>query len=127
MDGQSFPSSTLSSSAARGRRTPPGRHGSRITMLHYTCDHCGKELRPEEDCRYVIKIEAAPAHDPCELTDADLDEDHLEAVSQLLRDDEDGPPLEEPRKSFRYDLCHECHGRFVRDPLGKEQTHKLFF
>ncbi len=97
-------------------------------MLQFTCDHCGKELRPGEERRFVVKIEAFAAEDPGEITEADLDGDHLEEVSQLLRDMEDEDiPLEEPNKKFRYDLCPECHRRFVRDPLGKESTHKLFF
>src|SRR3954454_7157990 len=67
-------------------------------MLHVTCDLCGKELRPGED-HYVVKIEVYAAHDPAELTEADLDEDHMEAVSQLLRqleDQPDGADLEPP-------------------------------
>jgi hypothetical protein len=97
-------------------------------MLHFTCDHCGKELRADDEPRYVVKIEAFPAADAGALTEDDLDEDHLEAVSELLRAMEDeGRDLEEPNQHFRYDLCHECHKRFVQDPLGKENSHKLFF
>lgn len=97
-------------------------------MVHFSCDQCGKELRPGEDDRFVIKIEAVPALDPSELTEADLDEDHMEAVSELLCDLEDDPSiLDEPRKSFRYDLCEDCYHRYVQDPLGKENTHKLYF
>jgi hypothetical protein len=95
-------------------------------MLHVTCDHCGKELRAQEDQHYVVKIETSLAGALQEITDADLEEDHLEAISQLLCDDEDAQP-EEPRRSFRFDLCHECHRRFARDPLSKDQAHKLFF
>jgi hypothetical protein len=100
-------------------------------MLHVTCDLCGKELRPGNDHRYVIKIEVFAAHDPAEITEADLDDDHMEAVSQLLRETEDGladPDLEErsPR-NFRYDLCPECRTKFVRDPLGKEAAQKFDF
>jgi hypothetical protein len=99
-------------------------------MLHVTCDLCGKRLRPEDDQHYVVKIEAYAAHDPNEITPADLDADHMEAVSQLLRDmDEnlDGPEMAEPYKSFRFDLCPECHQKFVRDPLGKETAQKFDF
>ena len=98
-------------------------------MMHYTCDLCGKELCPNEEERYVVKIEAFPAQDPGQLTDADLEDDHLEAVGELLRDLEDDAEvaLPEPSQHFRYDLCPECHQRFVRDPLGKEHSHKLFF
>ena len=99
-------------------------------MLHVTCDLCGKEVVPGDDHRYVVKIEVFPAQDPMEITEADLDEDHMEAVSELLKELEDadaGLELPEVSKHFRYDLCCECHQRFLRDPLGKEQQHKLFF
>lgn len=99
-------------------------------MLHVTCDLCGKQLRPGGDHHYVVKIEAYAARDPAEITEADLDEDHMEAVSQLLRDLEENqasPDLVEPTKNFRYDLCPECHKKFVRDPLGKENAQKFDF
>ena len=100
-------------------------------MLHVTCDLCGKELRPGDGQRYVVRIEVFAAHDPAEITEADLDEDHMEAVSQLLRemednlDDADGP--EPSSHHFRYDLCPECRKRFVRDPISKEAAQKFDF
>ena len=99
-------------------------------MLHVTCDLCGKELRPGEDQRYVVKIEAFAAHDPAEITEADLDEDHMEAVSQMLRDETEDSldgELIDANKNFRFDLCPECHKKFLRDPLGREHVQKLFF
>jgi hypothetical protein len=100
-------------------------------MLHVTCDLCGKELQMGDDPCYVVKIEVFAAHDPSEITEADLDEDHMEAVSQMLRDMDDGvedPDLIEANpKSFRYDLCPCCRNRFVRDPLSKEGSQKLHF
>jgi hypothetical protein len=99
-------------------------------MLHFTCDLCGKELRPGDDYRYVVKIEAFAAHDPAEITEADLEDDHMEAVSQLLQDTEENgmdAEVDSPSKNFRYDLCPECHKRFVRDPLGKDSVQKFDF
>src|ERR1700682_6570911 len=99
-------------------------------MLLITCDLCGKQVSTEENPRYVVKIEASAAHDPAEITEADLDEDHMEAVSELLRDLEENSGAVEvapSSKSFRYDLCSECHTRFVRDPLGKEAAQKFHF
>src|SRR5262245_61181159 len=58
-------------------------------MLHFTCDLCGKEMLNQQESRYVVKIEVFAAHDPREITEADLDEDHMEAVSQLLHEMED--------------------------------------
>jgi hypothetical protein len=91
-------------------------------MLHITCDLCGKELRAGQD-HYVVKIEVFASHDPAQLTEADLEEDHMEAVSQLLRemDDQEATDAVEPaRHNLRYDLCPECRQRYLRDPLNKE-------
>jgi hypothetical protein len=99
-------------------------------MLHVTCDLCGKDIQPGDDHRYVVKIEAYAADDPAEITEADLDQDHMEAVCQLLRDMEDNlaqVEIAEPYKNFRYDLCSECHKKFLRDPLGKENAQKFDF
>jgi len=101
-------------------------------MQHFSCDLCGKDLIPQEDHRFVVKIEVFAAHDPRELTEADLDEDHIEAVSQMLRDlDEDDladPETTNPTcKRFRYDLCPDCQKKFLRDPLGKEPEQKFDF
>jgi hypothetical protein len=100
------------------------------SMLHVTCDLCGKELRPGEDHRYVVKIEAYAVHDPAEITEADLEEDHMEAVSQILRDIEESEAsaeLEDPYRKFRYDLCSDCHKKFVQNPLAKEAAQKFDF
>jgi hypothetical protein len=98
-------------------------------MLHISCDLCRKEISSESNFRYVVKMEVFAAHDPAELTEADLDEDHMEAVSQLIRDqalidpDEASPAY----KSIRFDLCPECHKKFIRDPLGKEAAQNFDF
>jgi hypothetical protein len=99
-------------------------------MLHFTCDVCGKKLRPPGEHHYVVKIEAYAAHDPAEITEEDLDKDHMEEVSKLLREmeeDPDGVDVVAPHQSFRYDLCFDCHRKFIRDPLGKENDNKLHF
>jgi hypothetical protein len=98
-------------------------------MLHITCDSCGKELRAGEN-RYVVKIEVFAAHDPAELTEADLDEDHMEAVSQLIQQMEEvdvAEALEPASRHLRYDLCPECRKRYLRDPLSKESAQKFDF
>jgi hypothetical protein len=90
-------------------------------MLHITCDLCGKELRAGQD-HYVVKVEVFAQHDPNQLTEDDLEEDHMEAVNQLLRDlDEDdlADAIEPSRHHLRYDLCPECRQRYLSDPLNK--------
>ncbi len=91
-------------------------------MLHITCDLCGKELRAGQD-HYVVKIEVFAQHDPAQLTEADLEEDHMEAVGQLLRElDEDdiADGIEPAHHHLRYDLCPDCRQRYLRDPLNKD-------
>jgi hypothetical protein len=100
-------------------------------MLHVTCDLCGKEILTGDDHRYVVKMEVFAAHDPAEITEADLDDDHMEAVCEMLRDSDESlvdPNSSAPAyKNFRYDLCPECHKKFVRDPLSKEPAQKFDF
>ena len=98
-------------------------------MLHITCDSCGKELRAGED-RYVVKIEVFAAHDPAELTEADLDEDHMEAVGEMIREMEElgqEEALEPACQHRRYDLCPACCKRYLRDPFGKDIAQKFDF
>ena len=99
-------------------------------MRRYSCDVCGKELRDSEDRRFVLKMEAFAAVDPAELTEADLEEDHLEEIAEALRameESEGETDLPEPTRHFRYDLCADCHEKFLRDPLGREPLQKVSF
>jgi hypothetical protein len=108
-----------------------GSREGRSFMFHITCDLCGKQIPADETNRYVVKMEIYAARDPSVLTDADLEEDHMEAVSNLLREEADGlvdPDEVAPAyKNVRYDLCPSCHKKFVRDPLGKEAAQKFDF
>lgn len=100
-------------------------------MLHVTCDCCHKELYPGEDDHFVVKMEVFLAPESAKLTEADFDEDHMEEVSKLLEDMEDSLQDEDGDltacRQFRYDLCLNCHKKFVRDPLGRENAQKLYF
>jgi hypothetical protein len=92
-------------------------------MQHFSCDLCGKELLPEADRRYVVKIEVFASRDARALTEDDLNDDQLESLSELLQDLEAGGPFPElppDYKQMRMDLCPECHKKFLRDPLNKE-------
>jgi len=77
-----------------------------------------------------VKIEVLSARDPHELTEADLDDDHMEAVSALLRQQEESDlevELEPVTRHMRFDLCSTCRKRYLRDPLGRENAQKLHF
>ncbi len=99
-------------------------------MVHFTCDLCGKDLTTANDPRYVVKIAAYPGSDPNQITEEDLDEDHMEDLSQILRRDENLSQDEleaQGFKAFRFDLCPCCHRKFLKDPLGKDLIRSLDF
>src|ERR1700733_39253 len=107
---------------AGGRSLSLGRGDVEVdrSMQHFTCDLCGKSMAHSNDRRYLVKVDVYAAHDPAELTDADLDADHMEEISQVLAEAEDSPGELAPAfKQFRYDLCPDCHTKFLRDPLNK--------
>lgn len=92
-------------------------------MMHFSCDICGKDMTRAGAERYVLKMEAFAASDPAELTDDDLEADHVEEMGRLLSDLEetDGEPQLPPTsKKLRFDLCPGCFRKFANDPLGRE-------
>ena len=95
-------------------------------MLHFSCDLCGQPL---EDRRYVVRLEIFPAFDPADLSEADLDVDHLQEVAEEIHEMElTGAELEDCNsKSFRFDLCPRCHAKYTKDPLGREALRRLNF
>lgn len=92
-------------------------------MIRYSCDMCGRALIPEEDVRYVVKIEAYAACEPTDVDDEDFDdeliesfddEDAEEEFSDFETDDEEDVDY----KTFRFDLCSKCHSKYLQDPLS---------
>jgi len=101
-------------------------------MMHFSCDICSKDMTLGEGARYVVKLEALAATDPAELTEADLDADHIEEMADLLNELEesgiDDVPAELPaNKKMRFDLCALCYRKFLADPLGRESVAKFDF
>lgn len=91
-------------------------------MIHFSCDLCGKDLPADGKSRYVVRIAVEPGFDPCQITDADLEDDQFEELAEALRSGEHealAAPAEDGRCGFRFDLCDECSAAFARDPLGK--------
>ncbi len=97
-------------------------------MIHYNCDMCGKSLVPEEEDRYVVKIEIYAA---CDSMEAEDDEDLINDLEEEEDDDEEEDEEDEEvdnldpeeldgveYKTFRYDLCSKCHSRYLQDPLS---------
>lgn len=99
-------------------------------MIHFTCDRCGKEMTSSEEGRYVVKMEVLPGFDPDLIREEDLDDDPMEAVSQLIQSEAEfaAEELAEPRRqSLHFDLCSSCRHKFLSDPLGRETPHQVHF
>jgi len=97
-------------------------------MIRYLCDLCHRELDPEEDLRYVVKMEVYAAFDPMAVDEASDERNHLQEIQDILEqlEDADGDQIgADVYRQLRYDLCPECHRKFVSNPLGRE-TAKLF-
>lgn len=97
-------------------------------MIRYSCDMCGRSLLPEEDDRYVVKIEVYAA---CDSIDADSDGEEEEFINDFEEDDDDDDDGDDEMdsldpdeiesieyKTFRYDLCCKCHSKYLQDPLS---------
>lgn len=90
-------------------------------MIHFTCDVCGKEMHASDKDRFVLRIELRPAKDGFELTEADIDDDNLQKVSEILKEKEkschedfdDSAPVQN-----RYDLCPSCRDKFLKNPFS---------
>lgn len=98
-------------------------------MIHYTCDLCKRKLDPEDDLRYVVRIEISAAFDP--ITDDDEDDrDHLQEIQDILErlEQSDSDQVgEDVYQKLRFDLCPECRKKFLRNPLGRETAKALDF
>jgi len=96
-------------------------------MLHHTCDLCGQRI---DDGRFIIRLEVFPAFDPEEITEADLDQDNLEEISEMLAEMDLTGELHlddcEPR-TFRYDLCRDCCQEYRKDPLALHRPRRMKF
>ena len=98
-------------------------------MIHYACDRCGRALDPEEDLRYVVKMEIYAAMDQFCVEGSDDDRDHLLEIHEILEQvhDADDGIGEDVYRKVRLDLCCECHRKFIKDPLGREPVAQFGF
>jgi hypothetical protein len=89
---------------------------------------CKRELDPQDDLRYVVKVEVYAAFDPSAVDNDDEDRDHLEEIQDILERLEDSTSNEigdDVYQQLRFDLCPECRKKFMKNPLGRE-TAKAF-
>ena len=98
-------------------------------MIHFTCDLCGQDVEPNRDQHYVVKIEGYAVENDSLFGNEEFEEDHLEQISELLRDVDqvDDVEFDDSPKAFRFDLCPRCFKRFAQNPLNKDATQRFNF
>jgi hypothetical protein len=96
-------------------------------MIQYSCDLCKQPLDPQDDLRYVVKVEVYAAFDQVEMDD---DTDNLQEIHELLErmDDVSSDRIgEDVYQQLRFDLCPECRKRFLKNPLGRKLVEQFDF
>lgn len=87
-------------------------------MIHYACDRCKKIIDPDEEIRYVVRMEVQATMEPVEN---DVESDHLLEMHEILErleDAENEDICDDVYRRQRFDLCSDCHRMFVANPLG---------
>lgn len=99
-------------------------------MIRYCCDLCKRDLDPDRDLRYVVKVEVYAAFDPAVADEEEDDRDHLQEIQDILErlgDAESEQIGDDVYRELRFDLCAECRKKFVKNPLGCETSKILDF
>lgn len=92
-------------------------------MIHYSCDLCKREIQPELDLRYVVKIEVYAALDAAAEGADEDDRDNLLEIQDILErmdDANDDQIGDDVYQTMRFDLCPECRKKYAKSPLGRE-------
>ena len=81
------------------------------------------------EARYIVQMAVGLAADASDPGPADLDQDQIESMAELLAELEasGGTAPEPTSRTMEYDLCGGCHRKFVADPLGRDAVRKLEF
>lgn len=99
-------------------------------MIHFTCDRCKRVIDPEQELRYVVRMEIEAVMDPIHEDEPQDDRDHLVEIDEILAraepDESDGVGDEIYHKR-RYDLCPHCYRKFAANPLSREKKATLGF
>jgi len=104
--------------------------GESRAMIHYSCDMCKRPMDPENDLRYVVKLEVYAAFDPLSVDDAEDDRDCLQDLHDILErvdDAADETIGDDVYQQLRFDVCPECRQKLLKNPLGKKAAEKHDF
>jgi hypothetical protein len=99
-------------------------------MIHYSCDRCKRPIDPENDLRYLVRLEVEAVMDPLHDEQCPGDRDHLLEIDEILeRADADQSPEigDDVYQKRRFDLCPTCFRKFIQNPVGREKKVTLGF
>jgi hypothetical protein len=86
---------------------------------------CKRQIDPDDDLRYVVKMEIYAAFDPAAVNEDEDDRDHLQEIQDVLErldDAEDDQIGDDVYQQLRFDLCPECRRKFLKNPLGRQSS-----
>ena len=109
-------------SVAESPTIPFDRFYKELPMIHYSCDRCGKNIDPEMEIRYIVRIEVQATCDSPVLGDNE-ESDHLLELEEILErlEDADCPNISEDVYHRRkHDLCSGCYREYRKNPLALE-------
>jgi hypothetical protein len=90
-------------------------------MIHFTCDRCKRVIDPEQELRYVVRMEIEAVMDPIHESEPQDDRDHLLEIDEILERAETEEAAGEVYHQRRYDLCPQCYRKFSANPLAREK------
>ena len=97
-------------------------------MIHYSCDRCKRSIDPQEEIRYVIRLDVRAAMEVPEIFDDEDDRDYLMEAHELLERVDDGIGdlvSEDVCLQRRFDLCPSCYRKFIKNPMGRDVPAEL--
>lgn len=98
-------------------------------MIHYTCDRCKREIRTNEQSRYVLHMEVRAVRDDSFAHFAD-EVDHLNELNEMLETGDSGDVSErcdDVEQPGAFDLCPACCQQILQNPLGRETGFAIGF
>jgi hypothetical protein len=90
-------------------------------MIRYRCDGCGLDLERDGSNHYILKMEAFAAAGRLDFSREEVERDHEAEMKRLIAELEKRSPDEledQVYRNLRFDLCPECHRRFLASPLA---------
>lgn len=90
-------------------------------MIRYRCDGCGLDLERDGSNHYILKMEAYAAAGRLDFSREEVERDHEAEMKRLIAELEKRSPDEledQVYRNLRFDLCPECHRRFLLSPLA---------